>query len=80
MRLKWMLSAQLPQAFGSQQAQRSSSEGPDEITVVKVQHSLADPDVQRVQVSSYSLSSYARKDCRTYAHTIGLLPTPVCKR
>lgn len=42
--------AQLPQAFGSRQAQKPSSQEPDEITVVKVQQSLANPDIERVQV------------------------------
>ncbi len=49
---------QLPQAFASQQAPGQDGSGlePDDITVVKVQQSLADPDIERVQVRQFVLS------------------------
>ncbi len=46
------MSVQLPQAFASKQAQGHSSQEPDGITVVKVEQSLANPNIERVQVSA----------------------------
>ena len=40
---------QLPQSLASRQ--RHSSQEPDDITVVKVEQSLTNPNIERVQVS-----------------------------